>query len=111
MASFTPSGSGGIPLNVSTTEITSYSVVNVSVPTANIEVSIAVPSDVVWLQIYNRTTGLTKLAFAVGESGTNYSTLNPGDAHTYTKTSGASLTLYVQCPKAGQVLEITYGHA
>lgn len=110
MASFTPSGSGGAPLEITTIDISSYSIVNVSVPLANTEVEIVVPTDAIWIQIYNRTDGLTKLSFNMGDSGTTYSTINPGDSHEYRKQNGSSLSLYVQCPKAGQVMEVTYGH-
>lgn len=111
MASFTPSGSGGIPISVSADEINSYSIVNESITLANDEVSIAVPSTAIWIRIYNRTDGLTKLSFISGDSGTNYVTINPGSTDEYRKKNGSSLTLYVQCPKAAQVLEIVYGHA
>lgn len=109
MSQITPSGSAGVP--ASSSEITSYTVVNQSVPTAATEVEIVVPTTAVWLQIYCRTEALTKIAFGTGESGTLYSTLNPGDAHTYMKQKGTSLSLYVQCTKDAQVIEVTYGHA
>jgi hypothetical protein len=111
MSSFTPSGSGGIPLSISTDGISSYSNITVSVPLAATEVSIVVPGTAIWISIYNRTDGLTKLAFSVGDSGTNYITIGPGVYQEYRKINGAALTLYVQCPKAAQELEITYGHS
>ena len=98
-------------LNANVPEIGSYSVANISVPTAATEVSITIPDSAMWISIYNRTDGLTKLAFVSGESGTNYVTINPGDCHEYTKRAGTSMIVYVQCPKATQVIEMTYGHS
>lgn len=112
MAAFTPAGSGGIPLNITSTEgITSYSIANVLVPTANTEVMITVPTTATWFHIFNRTGGLTKLAFTSGASGTNYVTVNPGDGREYIKKNGTAMALYVQCPKGTQVIEVTYGHS
>lgn len=106
MTQFSPAGSGGS----SASSVSSYSIVNVSLPTANTEETVAVPSSAVWIQIKNRTDGLTKLAFLAGQSGITYVTIWPGDSHEYVKSAGPALSLYLQCPKAGQVLEITYGH-
>ena len=72
---------------------------------------IVVPTDVVWIELYSQTDGLIKLSFTSGTSGTEYSTINPGDAHEYVKKSGTAMSLYVQCPKASQVIEVTYGHS
>ena len=108
MSVFTSFAGGRLQAEVP--EISSYSVANVSVPTAATEVSITVPDSAMWISIYNRTDGLTKLAFVSGESATNYVTINPGDCHEYSKKSGASMVLYVQCPKASQMIELTYGH-
>lgn len=93
------------------TEISSYTAANVSVPTSATEVEIVIPTSAIWFSIYNRTTGLTKIGFLTGESGTNYITLNPGDEHEYVKKSGVAMSLFVQCPKATQVIEMTYGHS
>jgi hypothetical protein len=111
VAGFTPSGSGGAPLDVTVSEggIVSYSVVNLTLTDANTEDSIAVPDNAVWISVYNRTDGLTKLAFTTLESATSYITIPPGDSRSYNKKSGVALSLFVQCPKAAQVLEITYG--
>lgn len=111
MSNLTPSGSGGVTNTVLvSSEISSYTVQNVSVPLANTEVSITLGSDVVWFEVYNRTGGRTKVGFGVGDSGTLYSTLESGDAHEYTKKAGSALTIYVQCPKAGQLIEVQQGH-
>jgi hypothetical protein len=112
MSAFTPAGSGGIPLSITNDGgITSYSIDNIQVPTANTEVMITVPTTATWFHIFNRTDGLTKLAFASGMSGTTYITVNPGDGREYIKKNGTSMALYVQCPKGTQVLEVTYGHS
>lgn len=112
MAQFTSAGGGGVPTTGSlSSEIVSYSVVNESVPTSNTEVEITVPTTAVWIHIYNRTEGLTKIAFNATESGTLYSTLPPGATNEYNKKSGVAMSLYVQCPGASQVIEVTYGHS
>jgi hypothetical protein len=108
MSVFT-SFAGSITANVP--EISSYTAANVSVPTSSTEVEIVIPSSAIWISIYNRTDGLTKIGFVSGESGTNYITLNPGDGHEYTKKSGVAMSLFVQCPKAAQTIEMTYGHS
>lgn len=70
-----------------------------------------IPSTVVWFEVYNRTDGLTRLGFGSGESGTLYATINPGDAHEYMKKSGTTISIFVQCPKSAQTLEVTLGHS
>lgn len=110
MSSFTPAGSGGLPLVISVDGISSYSVANVSVLTANNEVSIVVPGTAIWFSLSNRTDGTTKVAFVSGESSSNFATIWPGELREFRKINGAPLTLYVQCPKESQVLELVYGH-
>lgn len=108
MSVFT-SFAGSVTANVP--EITSYTVANVSVPTSATEVTIVVPDTAIYIWLYNRTEGLTKVAFVSGQSGTNYITAVPGSYLDFHKKNGASMTLYVQCPKASQTIEILYGHS
>jgi hypothetical protein len=91
-------------------EITSYSVANVSVPTSNTEVEIVIPDTAVYVWIYNRTEGLTRMAFSSGQSGTNYVSLVPGSYQELRKKAGTAMSIYVQCPKNTQTIELLYGH-
>ncbi len=109
MSSFTPAGSGGIPLSVSLDSISSYSNVTVSVPTANTEVQIVIPTNAIYIAIYNETAGVTKLAFISGQSGTNYWPVYPGFREELNKKEGVSMSLYVQCPRNSQTIRIIYG--
>jgi hypothetical protein len=107
MGQFSSAGGGGVPVQLELSGgISSYSVAAIEVDGE--EVEIVIPTTAVWIQIYNRTDGLTKLWF---ESDADYSTLPPGGSYVYSKKSGSAMTLYVQCPKAAQVVELTYGHS
>lgn len=80
-------------------------VYNVSVPLANTEVSQTLSSAVKRFTIRVRGNSRLKLAFALGESSTNYITIPPGC--TYTEDGlGFSGVLYFQTVKASQVVEI-----
>ena len=111
MSQFTPAGGGGSELVTATERIVSYSAVNLSVPTAATEVALVVPSDVIWFRVKNRTDGTTQLGFGSGDSSSLYYTIWPGFDPVFTKKSGGTVTLYFQCPKAGQILELVYGHS
>jgi len=111
MASFTPSGSGGIPLQTTQEGITSYSVINQLVPTQNTEVAVLIPSTSILFSVYNRTSGTTKIGFSVGDSGSVYITLPPGAIQEFRKLAGTSMSIYLQCPKPAQVIEILCGHS
>ena len=101
----------GSRLTAEVPEISSYSNVTVSVPTAATEVEIVVPTNVMSIAIYNESEGTTKLAFTSGDSGTNYWPVYPGFREELTKKSGVPMSLYVQCTKDSQTIRIIYGHS
>lgn len=108
MSVFT-SFAGSVQANVP--EIGSYSNVTVSVPTAATEIEIIVPTDVLYIALYNETEGVTRLAFLSGESGTNYWPVYPGYREELNKKSGVAMSLFVQCTRNSQVIRIIYGHS
>jgi hypothetical protein len=80
-----------------------------SLPLANTEGSFALPAFTRFLLVQNRNTGLVKLAFIMGDtSGTDYLTIWPGNFVQYSLNVESPLTLYMQSPKASQVIEINH---
>jgi len=81
----------------------------VSVPTANTEVSFALPAFTRLLMIQARTTGLIKVGFeAASTDGLNYLTLFPGMYAQWSLNVESPLTLYFQSPSASQIVEINH---
>jgi hypothetical protein len=78
---------------------------NVVVATANNEVSQALSPSTKSFTIKVRGTSSLKLAFASGQSGTNYVTISAGSAFTQDGLDFDG-TLYFQTPKAAQLVEI-----
>jgi len=85
---------------------TTPAIYNVTMTNADTEYSQALPTDCKKLLVKCRGGYDIKLAFASGESGTNYITIPSGSALCETLIKAASLTLYFQCATAGQVAEI-----
>ena len=80
---------------------------NVAIPLKDTEVSHALPASTKRFAIQNRGDAVIKLAYTVGESGTKYWTLFPGQPlweNALKKT--ATITLYFQASKDAQVLEV-----
>lgn len=106
MAQFAPTGPAA-PSVVSTRSKTTPTLQNVTLAVANTEYSVAIPTASVAFSIRTRQCSKIQLAYVATESGTKYITIWPGE--TYVEeglTSTASITLYVQSPKAGEVLEV-----
>jgi hypothetical protein len=92
-------GSGGLQ------PATTPTITNLSVPTANTEVSHALVANVKQILVSNRDNGLLKAAFTVTESGTKYFTIWPGQTRCFDSLNYSG-TLYMQSTSASQTVEI-----
>lgn len=88
------------PIDVATTP----KIYNVAVGTT--EVSQALSANTKRFSIQPRGTTTLNVAYAVGESSTNYIEVGPGAAYAEEGFKAASLTLYFKASKAGQIAEI-----
>lgn len=86
---------------------TPNSVSNTTLVTANTEVGIALPANTVRFKLKARNGGTLQVAYGSTESGTAFWTIYPGDTLEETAINAASLTIYVQSPKAGEIVEIS----
>ena len=91
---------------VFTSSASTPTITNLSVPLANTEVSHALTASV--KEIYLRVRGIANLqyAFTATESGTKFITVPKGAHHIIEGINITSGTLYVQCDKASQTVEI-----
>jgi hypothetical protein len=106
MAQFTPAGSGGAAAGGS---VANPTVTTITLPVANTETSFALPAAAKKFLIQYRSSGILKLAFTVGTSGTTYISLYRYaflSEDNLSRTSG--LTLYMQATTAGAVVELLY---
>ena len=75
--------------------------------TPNTESNFTVAAGARYFSFQNRSDGVIKFSNLVGNSGTTYWTLFPGQPlNVESKDNTTSMTFYVQSPKASQVLEI-----
>ena len=82
-------------------------VTNVTMTLANTEYSHAVQANTKKLLLKERSGGSSvKLAYATGTSGTTYITIPAGSSKYFEASWLRGVTLYFQCPDAGNVLEI-----
>lgn len=87
--------------------VTNPTIVNLSIPLANTEVSYVFPAGTKRFSLQNRFDGKITLAYAVGDSGILYYTIWPGNEFAENNIHvSASITIYVQSPKASQIIEI-----
>lgn len=84
----------------------SHKITNLSVPTANTEVSHALSSNLKQIIFKTRNKEELKFAFTATESGTNYVTLEGAAVANLDSLTFSSETLYVQSPSAGVTVEI-----
>jgi len=85
---------------------TTPEIFNLSAPTANTEVSQALPTGTKQLLIRVRARARAQFSFVSGESSTKYITIRPGTVY---KAEGLKLTgqtLYIQTDAASQTIEI-----
>jgi hypothetical protein len=84
-------------------------VLNISIPTANVEQSVALNPKVKQVLLRLRERGIVKIAFSSGESGTTFFTIPPGVTMNLDKVNLASTTIYFQCNVGSTNLEILQG--
>jgi hypothetical protein len=89
-----------------TNVVTTPFIDNFSMPLAATEYSYSFPSNTRRFTIKNRTSGLIKMAYISGTSGSKYYSLDPGTSYTETDIGSPVITMYLQSGSAGQVLEI-----
>jgi len=80
-------------------------VVNMTLTEANVEYSYALGPYVKKFLLQDRGTNDIKVAFAPGESASNYFTLK-GSAVYYEDSVFGPITLYLQSPNAGTIVEL-----
>lgn len=89
---------------VSTETIDTISVLNTTLTLANIEYSVAIPTGTKTFCLQNRADGVVKVR---STSGGDYWTLFPGQPYYISNIkAAASVTIYLESPKAGQIVEI-----
>lgn len=84
---------------------TTTTIYNIAVPTADTEVSQALPANTKQFKIRNRGKAKIQLAYTSGQSGTNFITIMPGNVYV-NDNFYQNQTLYFQCPQGSQTIEI-----
>lgn len=100
------STSGEVTANVNLTVTTPTIARPVTSGTPNTETSYALPNSSRRFLISNQGSSIIKLAFASGQSGTLYKTLEPYSFYSESNLGAVNLTLYFQSPGASQQLEV-----
>lgn len=86
---------------------TNPAVSNVSLSTANTEVSIVLPAGCRKYMLKLRDRNVLQLSYVSGQSDTTYVTLWPGCVYVENEVKlTASTTIYVQSPAASQIVEL-----
>lgn len=93
-------------LAVSLDPSTTATITNLSLPTANTEVSHSLAANVKMIDIKARGCSDIKISFTATESGTKYITIPKGTTFSVTALKLASATIYMQSPDAGVTAEI-----
>jgi hypothetical protein len=90
------------------TTISSPLINNITIAAANTEQSFVLPTGCRQFSIRARNNARLQLAFASGQSGTNYVTLYPGANHKESRIRPITspVTLYFQASKTGEIVEI-----
>lgn len=108
MAAFTPSGSGGIPVQANIPGVLSPTLVNLDMSVASTEYSYTLPGDTRKFLVKLRDPrAALQLAYIVSTSDSTYLTVPAGNWYSDDELdTSAVVTLYIQSPSAGQILEI-----
>lgn len=86
--------------------VTTINIYNLGMPVAGTEYSQILPGNNKGFEVKARGNSKLQLAYAAGQSGTNYITIPPG-ASLENRNYHVSRTLYLQSSKAGETVEIT----
>jgi len=81
-------------------------ITNLPIPTANTEINHVLQPKLKQLTFRARNNANLQFSFKVGESGTNFMTLNSGAVYSASNLNLASSTLYIQSDIGGTILEI-----
>lgn len=99
----TISGSSGAQ---DTNVVSNPTIENVSIIAADTEQSHTLPANTKRFVLKNRGSGLLKLAYSAGTSGTTWYTIEPGTSYGESEIRKPALTFYFQSSKNTDVLEI-----
>ncbi len=80
-------------------------IINLALPTAGVEYSVALPSYTTHLTIQARGKSSVKVCFTAGESNTNYFTIKYGGCYS-DQFIRAAQRIYAQSTQDGETLEI-----
>ena len=86
--------------------VTTPDIQNISLALADTEYTVTLPASTKRFRLQVRGTSKLKLAYTLGQSGSNYITVWPGAYYTETELDINSLSIYVQASKSGEILEI-----
>lgn len=92
--------------DVNTNVVTTPHIDNFTLTNAATEYSYTFPANSRRFTIKNRSGGLVKFAYSAGESLTKYFSIEAGTTYDEFDLKVPLLTIYLQSPSAGQVLEI-----
>lgn len=93
-------------INVREGGLTAPTVFNFPIVAAATEYSYTFPANTKKFTLNARGNAKVQLSYTAGQSGTDFKTLYSGSVHKEDKINLASLTVYFQANKAGEVLEI-----
>lgn len=94
-----------VPVDL-TPAVQSPTITNLSAPTADTEVSLAIPDGTRKMTVRVRGTANAQFAFVATESGTKYITIPRGSNYSEDGLNTSSLTLYIQTDSASQIIEV-----
>ena len=102
-----PNISSSISQSISDLAVSTPIVQNPTITLANTEYNHTLPAGTKRFKIQNRDSGLVKLSYTSGQSGSVYWSIFPGQQYDGENVSnGATINLYYQSPKSSQTLEI-----
>lgn len=106
MGNYSPSGISNISVTNAGFRVKNPAITNTTLTFANTEVAIALPANTSRFSIRARGIAKLQLAYTLGQSGTTFHTILPGNIYQEERIDQASLTLYVQSNKASTVVEL-----
>jgi hypothetical protein len=96
----------GIAGNTNTNVVATPTITNFSMPLANTEYSHTLPAGTRRFTLKNRTSGLIKLSYSMGQSGVEWYSIEPGTTYGEEDLRLGTLSFYFQSPTASQIVEI-----
>ena len=107
MTAFAPSGSANVSVSGGLTPVATPTIYNVALTLAGTEYSLAIPAGTKRIQIRNRASQLTRLAYTPGDTSVAWLTITPGSVYSEVDLAVTTLTVYLQAPSAaGTVAEV-----